>query len=32
MQPLIRPFDERDAEAVVDFSLRAWAPVFASME
>ena len=32
MQPLIRPFDERDAEAVVDFSLRAWAPVFASLE
>ena len=32
MQPLIRPFDERDAEAVVDFSLRAWAPVFTSLE
>ena len=32
MQPLIRPFDERDAEAVVDFSLRAWAPVFRSLE
>jgi GNAT superfamily N-acetyltransferase len=29
---LIRPFDDGDAEAVVDFSLRAWAPVFASME
>ena len=32
MRPLIRPFDERDAEAVVDFSLRAWAPVFRSLE
>ena len=32
MQPLIRPFDDGDAEAVVDFSLRAWAPVFASIE
>ena len=28
----IRPFDDRDAEAVVDLSLRAWAPVFASLE
>jgi ribosomal protein S18 acetylase RimI-like enzyme len=32
MQPLIRSFDDRDAEAVVDLSLRAWAPVFASLE
>jgi ribosomal protein S18 acetylase RimI-like enzyme len=32
VRPLIRPFDERDAEAVVDFSLRAWAPVFRSLE
>ena len=32
MRPLIRPYEDRDAEAVVDFSLRAWAPVFASME
>ena len=32
VQPLIRPFDDRDAEAVVDLSLRAWAPVFASLE
>jgi ribosomal protein S18 acetylase RimI-like enzyme len=32
VQPQIRPFDDRDAEAVVDLSLRAWAPVFASLE
>ncbi len=32
IQPRIRPFDDRDAEAVVDLSLRAWAPVFASLE
>ncbi len=32
MRPLIRPYEDRDAEAVVDFSLRAWAPVFASLE
>jgi ribosomal protein S18 acetylase RimI-like enzyme len=32
VQPRIRPFDDRDAEAVVDLSLRAWAPVFASLE
>ena len=32
MRPRIRPFDDRDAEAVVDFSLRAWAPAFASLE
>jgi hypothetical protein len=32
MQPRIRSFDDRDAEAVVDLSLRAWAPVFASLE
>ena len=32
MRPRIRPFDDRDAEAVVDLSLRAWAPVFASFE
>ena len=30
--PRIRPFDDRDAEAVVDLSLPAWAPVFASLE
>jgi ribosomal protein S18 acetylase RimI-like enzyme len=32
MRPRIRSFDDRDAEAVVDLSLRAWAPVFASLE
>jgi ribosomal protein S18 acetylase RimI-like enzyme len=32
MRPRIRPFDDRDAEAVVGLSLRAWAPVFASLE
>src|SRR5215203_729092 len=32
MRPRIRPFDEKDAEAVVDLSLRTWAPVFASLE
>ena len=32
IRPLIRPYDDRDADAVVDFSLRAWAPVFASVE
>jgi ribosomal protein S18 acetylase RimI-like enzyme len=32
MQPRIRTFEDRDAEAVVDLSLRAWAPVFASLE
>ncbi|MDP9455494.1 MAG: GNAT family N-acetyltransferase [Actinobacteria bacterium] len=32
MRPRIRPFDDRDAEAVIDLSLRAWAPVFASLE
>lgn len=31
-QPRIRSFDDRDAGAVVDLSLRAWAPVFASLE
>ena len=30
MQPVIRPYDASDAEAVVDLSLRAWAPVFKS--
>jgi dihydrofolate reductase len=32
MRRRIRPFEDRDTEAVVDFSLRAWAPVFASLE
>ena len=30
-KPQIRPFEDRDADAVVDLSLRAWAPVFASI-
>jgi GNAT superfamily N-acetyltransferase len=32
MGPRIRPLDRRDTPAVVDLSLRAWAPVFASLE
>lgn len=32
IQPHIRPFEDRDANAVVDLSLRAWAPVFESIE
>src|SRR5215210_2096312 len=32
MRPLIRPFEDRDAEAVVGLSLRACAPVFAPLE
>jgi GNAT superfamily N-acetyltransferase len=32
IQPRIRPLEERDTEAVVDLSMRAWAPVFASLE
>jgi ribosomal protein S18 acetylase RimI-like enzyme len=32
MQPSIRPFEDRDAEAVVGLSLRAWAPAYASLE
>ena len=32
MRPRIRPFEDQDAEGVVDLSLRAWAPVFASLE
>jgi len=32
MRARIRPFGDRDAEAVVDLSLRTWAPVFASLE
>lgn len=32
IQPQIRLFDDRDADAVVSLSLRAWAPVFASIE
>ncbi len=32
MKPRIRLFEDRDADAVVDLSLRAWAPVYASLE
>jgi GNAT superfamily N-acetyltransferase len=32
VQPRIRPFEDLDAEPVVDLSLRAWTPVFASLE
>jgi ribosomal protein S18 acetylase RimI-like enzyme len=30
--PRIRPFEKRDAAAVVELSLRAWEPVFVSLE
>jgi GNAT superfamily N-acetyltransferase len=32
MRPRIRPLEGRDTTAVVELSLRAWAPVFASLE
>jgi ribosomal protein S18 acetylase RimI-like enzyme len=32
MRPQVRPLGDRDVEAVVGLSLRAWAPVFASIE
>jgi ribosomal protein S18 acetylase RimI-like enzyme len=32
MRQRIRRFEDRDADAVVDLSLRAWAPVFISLE
>lgn len=32
MQPSVRALEDRDIEAVVDLSLRAWAPVFTSLE
>ncbi len=32
MPVVIRPFEDGDLEAVVAFSLEAWAPVFASFE
>jgi hypothetical protein len=32
MKPRIRLFEDRDAEAAVDLSLRTWAPVYASLE
>jgi ribosomal protein S18 acetylase RimI-like enzyme len=31
-EPVVRPFGEADLEPVVALSLRAWAPVFASLE
>jgi ribosomal protein S18 acetylase RimI-like enzyme len=31
LRPQIRPFEQRDTAAVVELSLRAWAPVFASL-
>jgi hypothetical protein len=32
VRPPIRPFEDRDADAVVDLSMRTWAPVFAALE
>ncbi len=32
MRPRIRPFEDRDAEAVVGLSLRVWASAYASLE
>lgn len=32
MQPAVRAFEDRDHDAVIALSLRAWAPVFASLE
>jgi hypothetical protein len=32
MRPTIRRFEDRDRDAVIDLSLSAWAPVFASLE
>ena len=32
MRPRIRPFEDRDTEAMVGLSLRAWAPAFAPLE
>jgi ribosomal protein S18 acetylase RimI-like enzyme len=32
MRPTVREFDDRDQDAVTGLSLRAWAPVFASLE
>lgn len=32
MQPIVRAFEERDQDAVIALSLRAWAPVFAALE
>ena len=32
IKPPVRPFDNQDADAVVNLSLRAWEPVFVSIE
>ncbi|HEX5850458.1 MAG TPA: GNAT family N-acetyltransferase [Rubrobacter sp.] len=32
MQPLVRPYEEQDTAALTELSLRAWAPVFESLE
>lgn len=32
MQPAVRVFEDRDQDAVITLSLRAWAPVFSSLE
>jgi ribosomal protein S18 acetylase RimI-like enzyme len=32
MDPRIRPYEDQDADRIVGLSLRAWAPVFASLE
>lgn len=32
INPRIRPFENQDTDAVVSLSLRAWAPVFASIQ
>ena len=32
MRPRVRPYEDRDTGALVDLSLRAWAPIFASLE
>jgi ribosomal protein S18 acetylase RimI-like enzyme len=32
MQPTIRPLGDRDLDVVIDLSLRAWAPVYSSLE
>lgn len=32
MPPTVRPFEDNDREEIIALSLRAWAPVFASLE
>ena len=32
VEPLVRSFEEKDATAIAELSLRAWAPVFESLE